>query len=74
MVSSTSTTLTDTSPPLAMIANQTPDGLSLRWSPDSRQLAFSINGGVEIASGTDLVKRRPLPGLTFGWPNWQPIP
>lgn len=74
VVSSTSTTLTDTSPPLAMIANQTPDGLSLRWSPDSRQLAFSINGGVEIASGTDLVKRRPLPGLTFGWPNWQPIP
>lgn len=47
-----------------------PDGTSLRWSPDGRQLAFLHAGQVLVAAGATLNDARPLPGTGSGWPHW----
>jgi hypothetical protein len=74
VLNSTEMSLADTPSTRVTLVNQSADGMSLRWSPDSRQLAYTLNGSVEIASGTALAVRRTLPGFMYGWPNWLPIP
>lgn len=74
VVNSTVTNLAGTPSSLTTIAEQNADELSLRWSPDSQQLAFSVSGLIRIASGTDWAERQRLPSLIYGWPNWQPAP
>lgn len=59
---------------LAGIDATQPDGTSLRWSPDGRQLAFLRSGRVTVVAGGSPTEAWTSLGTGSGWPGWQPAP